>query len=105
MRAPRSFDLLSVHCLWPGPALWGSQHDHRPLGQIRSIALAGIALNAANLLHNVVERRGHQLMHLLRLMSLQEVSLPPVSGKQFCEVVIGHPAQDSRIGDLVSVQM
>ena len=64
----------------------------QPLGDLRTIigqrgrvgvALdAGVVLDLLDLLDHLVEGRGHRLMHLLRLVSLDEVRRPAVADEQ-----------------------
>ena len=44
-------------------------------------------------------------MHLLRIVALDEERLVPISEEEMPDLLVAHPSQDGRIGDLVAVQM
>ena len=62
-----------VDHLRPGPALGGAQHDHRPSGPGGAAFFAGGSLDGGDLLHDLVEGRRHQLVHLGRLVARHPV--------------------------------
>src|SRR6266850_1787355 len=45
MRAKRALHLFAIYNLWPRPAFWCAQNDHRPLGALLESILARISLN------------------------------------------------------------
>lgn len=62
--APEPLGLQSVDLLGTGPALRGSQHDHRPFRpRLRGLrAAAGRVLNRLDAIERIVEHDGHPLM-------------------------------------------
>ena len=64
VRAERSLHLQPIDELGPGPALGRNQHDHRPVRALGVAAAAGLDLNSANFVDDLIERGGHQLVHL-----------------------------------------
>src|SRR6476659_2722824 len=105
MRAPCAFHGLAVDDLRPRPAFRGAEDDHGPFRQARLLALAGITLNTANFLDDVIERDRHELMHLVRLVPFEEIGFPSIAGEECRQLVIAHAAEDGWVGNLVSVQV
>src|ERR1700730_7311857 len=105
MSAPGSFNLLAVDDLRTSPSLGSTQHDHRPPGKRGTLGLAGVPLNFLDLRKHGLECGSHELMHRLRLLSFGEVGLVAVSRVQVSKLLIAQTAQDSRIRDLVAIQM
>ena len=56
----------------------------------------GILLDFPDLLHGRIERRGHRLVHQLRLVALDEVRRPPVAAEQLLQFLAGDAGQDGR---------
>ena len=87
----------------------------QPLGELRTIigqrgrvsspSNAGVLLDLLDLLHRRVERRGHGLVHRLRLVALDEVGRPAVAAEQLLQFLVVDAGEDGRVGDLVAVEM
>ncbi len=108
--AEGAFDLHAVHHLRPGPALGGAQHDHGPLRPRRTGPrhlrfFASMLLDLANLVDRGFQRRGHLLMHRLRLVALHEVGLVPIAAQQFRQLFLADARQHGGAGDLVAVEV
>ena len=105
VRAEGPFDLQAVDHLRPRPTLGRIQHDHRP-ARTRQVAVdAGILLDFLDLLHRRVERCGHGLVHQRRLVPLDKVRRPPIAAEQLFQFLMLDAGQDSRVGNLVAVQV
>ena len=89
--APRALRRQAVHLLGARPALGGAQHDHRPpraLARVRAgcgvpipIITRG-TLDLRDLPHHLIERGRHQLVHLPRVVALDEARRVPVALQQ-----------------------
>ena len=85
----RALDRQAIDEFRPGPALERSEDDHRP-ARAGGVAFdAGVVLDLLDLLDHPIEGRGHRLMHLLRLVSLDEVRRPAVAEEQAAPVPRG----------------
>src|SRR5262245_52503738 len=105
MSAPVALALLAVDLLRTGPSLRRTEDDHRPRGSRHDALRARIELDPLDLGHDVVERRGQLLVHLLRIVALDEARRVPVALEQLPELVRRDAREEARIGDLVSVEM
>ena len=72
VRAPVVFGASAIDLFGAGPALWRAQHYHRPARSFRGAILPGFGFDALNLTNDGVEGFGHQVVHLLRLVPLDE---------------------------------
>src|ERR1700730_1275641 len=105
MCAPSAFDGFTVHNLWPRPALWCSQNDHRPRRWAIEAAPASILLNGFDFFHDRVERRSHELVHCVWFMPFNEIRLVPVTGKKLRQLRIAETGKNRGVGDLVAIEM
>ncbi len=105
MCAPRILDRLPVHHLRSGPALGSAHHDHRPRWHSTRFGAPVAALNVMDFIDNSVQCRSHDLMHLFRFVTLDEIRLVATSGEELREFVVAHPSHYRGIGDLVSIQV
>ena len=105
MRPERALDRQTIDEFRSGPAFERSENDHRPARACGVALDAGIVLDLLDLLHHLVEGRGHGLMHLIRLFSLDEVRRPAVAAEQLVELLVGDACEHRRVGDLVAVQV
>ena len=104
VRAERAFDLLAVDLLRSGPALRRPQHDHRPRRlQLRG-ARAGLALDPADQLPGLVERRGHPGVDAVVVTRDHERG-PAESAVEREQLVVAHRPGDRRGADLVAVDV
>ena len=87
------------------PALRGAQHDHRPARPLAVAVLAGAPLDLRDLVERLVERGGHALVHVLRVVALDEDRPVPVALEQRGELVVRDLRQHGRVGDLEAVQV
>src|SRR6516165_8510110 len=109
MSAPKSFDLLAVDLFRTRPAFRTSQDDERPTRSIHPVAIgawaARLPLNGMDIIDHLVQNGGHALMHRCRLRSCDHKGLVPVAVKQADELLVLHSSKDSRVGDLIAVEM
>ena len=50
-------------------------------------------------------RGGHQLVHRLRLVPLDEIRRVAVAAEQLIQLLMADPRENARIGDLVAVEV
>ena len=67
--------------------------------------IARLLLDCFDLLDRHIERRGHRLMHQVRLVTLDEIGRPAVAAQQLFQFFAGDAGEDGRIGDLVAIEM
>ncbi len=103
--AKRALRGQPVDDLRAGPALRRAQHDHRPARTLLLAARAGALLDRADLRRDVVERRGHQLVHLPRVRALDEPGGVAVALEQRAQLGLGNAREHGRVGDLVAVEV
>src|SRR5208283_4863925 len=100
MGPERALDRKAIDEFRSGPALERSEDNHRP-ARARGVALdARVVLDLLDLLHHLIEGRGHGLMHLLWLFSLDEERRPAVAAEQLVQFLVGDACEDGRVGDL-----
>src|SRR5437588_8473206 len=73
VRAPVALGAPAVDLFRARPALWRAKNDHWPAGPLRETVQTGVGLDAPNFTEDRVEGGGHQLMHLFRLIALDEI--------------------------------
>ena len=105
MRAEGALGGQAVDLLRPRPALRRAQHDHRPARALGHAALARGGLDLADLVEHLVERRGHQLVHLVGVRALDEARRVAVALEQRPQLVVRDAGEHRRIGDLVAVEV
>src|SRR5207237_2912272 len=101
----RALDRLAVNDPRAGPAFWRVEHDHRPTRARGIAAAASVALDAMNLGDDLIERSRHDLMHLYRLVSFDEVQRPTVAAQHLLQFLMLYPREDGRVRNLVAVEM
>ena len=105
VRAERAFNLLAIDHLRSRPTLGRIENDHRPARTSDVAVDAGVLLDFFDLLHRRVERRGHGLMHRRRLVAFDENGHPAVAAKQLLQFLAGDASEESRVGNLVTIEM
>src|SRR5437867_2189169 len=105
MRAKRAFGLFTIDYLWAGPAFERAQNDHRPLRSFLEIFGASLLLNSFYLGEGRVQRRGHQLVGLSRLLCLDKKGRVAIPSEKAFQFLIRNPAENRRAGDFISVEM
>ena len=105
VRAPVALGALAVDLLRAGPALGRAQHDHRPARPLRHAVTGRLGLDRRDLGEDGVERRGHQLVHRLRIVALDEIRRVAVAAEELLELLVADAGEHGGIGDLVAVQV
>ena len=105
MGAEGALDGLAVHHLGAGPALGGAQHDHRPLDMAHLLAGAGAALDVVDFLDDGVQGLGHLGVHRHGVVALDKVGFPGAAQEEVLDLLVGHPAENRGVGDLIAVQV
>ena len=107
MRAPRILGALAVDFLRAGPALRRAKNDHRPARALDAAlpTRARGGLNAPNFRDGLVERGGHQLVHLRRLAAFDEDRRVAVAAEQLIQFLVADAREHAGVGNLVAVEM
>ena len=96
---------LAVDLSRAGPALGRAEHDHRPAGTFGEALPMRARLDPPDLADGGVERGRHQFVHLLWLMSLDEIRRISIASQQVIEFLVADAGEDRGIGDLVAVEV
>ncbi len=106
MRAPEALDFQAVDFLWTGPAFGTAEHDHRPFWPLTGrAAVARRGLDGSDLVEGGIQRCRHQAMHRSWVVTFDKQRLVAIAEKQVPHLIIAHPADHRRIGDLVAVEV
>ncbi len=105
MRAPRALDRDAVDFFRSGPPLRCAQHDHWPARTRLITVSARAALHGADPVERFVDRRRELLMHVWRLVALDQERFPAISLQQCGQLFVGDPGEHRRVRDLVVVEM
>ena len=103
--APVALGALAVDLLRAGPALGRAQDDHRPARPPGESLRPRLVLDAADVGHHRVERRGHLLVHRHRVVAFDEVRRVAVAEEQVLELLRRDAGEHGGVGDLVAVEM
>src|SRR5579871_5409580 len=88
MSAPVPLGSLAVDLFGAGPAFRRAHDDHRPDWATFETVAPRFLLNASDIADHCLERRGHELMHLLWIIALDEVRRIAVAAKQMVELFV-----------------
>ena len=105
VRPVSSLDRQAIDYLGPGPALGRLEDDHRPARPLGDAPLPGVRLDSPDLGDDRIERRGHQPVHRLRLVPLDEVGRVAIAAQEMLQLLAADAGQDRRVGDLVAVEV
>src|SRR6476646_180059 len=64
-----------------------------------------LGLDPADALDGLVQRGGHELVHLLRLVTRHEVRLPATAAQELAQSLLLYPGQDGGVADLVAIEV
>ena len=103
--APVAFGALAVDFLRTGPAFRSPKHDHRPARPLRESVLARVSFDALNICDDFVQRGGHELVHLVRVVPFHEIGRVTVAAKEVIQLLMADAGEHGWIGDLVAVEM
>ena len=105
VRPERALVLQSVDELRSGPALGRAQHDHRPARASRVAGVSRARLELADVPDGGIERRGHQLVHPVRIAALHEIGRPAAATEELVELLVLDAGEHGGIADLVAVEV
>src|SRR6476620_3740332 len=105
MGPPVALAFLAINFGRAGPSLGGAQNDHRPGGPVTISARSRLLPDAFDLGGRGVESGGHEAVHFVRLVSLDEMRQVAISFEEFLQFVTGYPGEKARVGDLVAVEV
>ena len=115
MGAPGALDGQPVDDLRPGPALRGSQDDHRPARPALGAAGARRALDLGDLAERLLERGLEALVNRRRLLAVEGAAgveatadherPVAVALEQRDQLGLGDAGEQGRVGDLVAVEV
>src|SRR5689334_702002 len=88
MRAPKAFGLEAIDLFGAGPTFRRLQNDHRPGRTGAAFALTRSALDRADLVADSIDRTGHELMHLCRVVPLHPIRLVTVAAKEAGQLIL-----------------
>src|ERR1700757_1938853 len=78
VRAPETLGSAAVYFLGAGPAFRAAQDDHRP-PRAFGHAVTKLFLDASDFADDGLQRRRHKLVHLFRLVTLDEIRVVPIA--------------------------
>ena len=105
MGSPIALGPPAIDLLRAGPALRRAQHDHGPARPLREAVLPRLGLDALNVRDDALKRGGHELVHLLRLISLDKVGCVAIATEELVQLLMTDAGQHTGVGDLVPVQV
>src|SRR4029453_5688635 len=91
---------FAVNLLRAGPSFGRTENDHRPERSFHGAGTAGVSLNSVNIFKDVFEGGSHQLVHLLRITSLDKVRRVAIAAEKLIQLLMTDAGQHTRVGDL-----
>ncbi len=105
VRAPVVLGALAIDFFRARPALGCAKHDHRPARAFRETILDAHPLDALNFADDLVQGGGHQLVHLFRLIPLDEIRRVAIAAEQVIQLLMADAGENAGIGNLVAVEV
>src|SRR5271170_17626 len=106
VRTPGPLHRLAVHELWPGPAFWCTEHDHRPTRSLRRVCRGTRCfLDLLYLCQDRIKRASQTLMHLGGDVAFREIWFIAVAADQVGQFLPADAREHGRICDLEPVEM
>ena len=105
MCAPKVLHLVAVDHLGSRPTLRRAQHDHWPCRPFDAACPASLGLQCANLQYALLRRRGHCLVHGVRIAALDKVGFVTEPKEEVLKLTAWDTRKNRRIGDLVAIQV
>src|SRR5258706_12871182 len=105
MRSKRSLGPFAVDKFRTGPTFRRAQNYHRPKYSLLETIFSRATLDPLDFDNCFIECRGHQLMHLLRIVAFNEIRRVAVAAEKRFELVTGNSRQDRGTGNLVAIQV
>src|SRR5208283_537432 len=79
---PKAFEPVASHLFWRTPSLRRTDHDHGPARPARDSSSSAFLLDFADLLHTMLDRGSHGLMHCFGIRSFDKERGPTIPPKQ-----------------------
>src|SRR6516225_6810390 len=105
MRAPKTFQVMAIDFPGSRPTFRAAQYDHRPTRPECFSRCTRLLLDLANLKDALLQGGGHCLMHARPIAPFDEVWGVTVTNKQGLQLVVADASQESRVIDLVTVEV
>jgi hypothetical protein len=64
-----------------------------------------VLLDLPDVLDGLLQRGGHQLMHLFRLVAFDEIGRPAAAAQELLQFLVLDAGEDGRVADLVAVEV
>ncbi len=103
--APVVLRALAVDLLGTGPALGRAQDDHGPARTRRVAVPTRVGLDPPDLGDDRVEGARHELVHLLRFVTFDEIGRVTVASEEMIQLLVADAGQHRRVRDLVAVEV
>ncbi|KAI6751404.1 hypothetical protein HG531_006100 [Fusarium graminearum] len=103
--SPVTLQVVVVNLAGSSPPLGTSKNDHRPQ---RSHSLAGVTsllLDLSNLIHAVLKRSSHCLVHRLNVITFNKIGLPAVTDEETLKFSMRDSSENSGVVDLVTIEV
>ena len=105
VRPECTLDLQPVDELRSRPTLGRPQYDHRPSRARGVFLVASVRLDPPDAFDGRSHRRGHELMHGVRVIPLDEQRRPTAPAQELVQLVFLDASEHGRIADLVAIQV
>jgi hypothetical protein len=105
VRPERAFHFQAIHFLRPRPAFRRLEDNHRPARTRGVFFVPRIRLNSPNVLNGLFQGRGHEFVHLFRLVAFHKVRRPAAAAKKLFQFIRLNARQDGRVGNFVAIEM
>src|SRR5215831_8497072 len=105
VRTPRTLQPVAADLRRSSPALWGTQHNHWPADTPGNTRRSSFLLTLPDLGNALLDGRRHRLVHALGVGALHKIGRPAVTPEQVLYFLVGDASQQSRVVDLVTVEM
>ena len=106
MRTPSTLHRLAVHKLWPGPAFWRTEHNHRPTWPLRRVWRGTRRfLDLLYLRQDRIKCAGQSLMHHGRDIAFHKMRFIAVTADKVGQFLPADAREDRGICDLEPVEM
>src|SRR5664279_557973 len=87
MRAKGALVREPIDHFWSGPAFGRAQHNHRPTRPSSVVLGPCPLLNLADILDCLVQRGGHELVHLFRVVTFDEERTPARAAEKLLQLL------------------
>ena len=105
MRPPETLQSMAINFFWRRPALWRSQHDHRPASTLHLALLACHSLIFFDLVDAVFRGSRHRLVHAYRIGTFHKLRRPSIATEKALQFLVADSSKERRVIDFVTIQM